>query len=51
MRFATLVGFNKRPRFGVTEVELRMVLSLSAASERFYGRAQGPAFVISAVVA
>ncbi|MGZ8324304.1 MAG: fumarylacetoacetate hydrolase family protein [Rhodoplanes sp.] len=38
MKFATFVGFNKRPQLGVVDVELRMVLSLSAAYAQAHGR-------------
>ena len=39
MKFATFVGFNKRPQLGVVDVEQRMVLSLAAAYEQTHGRA------------
>lgn len=38
MKSATFVGFNKRPQLGVVDVELRMVLSLSAAYAQAHGR-------------
>jgi 2-keto-4-pentenoate hydratase/2-oxohepta-3-ene-1,7-dioic acid hydratase in catechol pathway len=38
MKFATFVGFNKRPQLGVVDVEQRIVLSLSAAYAQAHGR-------------